>query len=112
MIPSPTSSCAKARKTLAFLVAAAFLSLLVLSCATSKTLVQGTQATVQSADGSRIAYGVSGHGEPTVVFVHGWLCDHTVWQHQIDYFFQQPPGDLAGLGRPRSVRGPTAGSSP
>jgi len=101
MIPSPASSCARVRRALAFLAAAAFLSLLVLSCATSKNLVQGTQATVQSADGSRIAYGVVGHDQPAVMFVHGWLGDHAVWQHQIEYFSNNHRViwlDLAGHG--------------
>lgn len=25
-----------------------------------------------------------GHGEPSFVFIHGWCCDHTFWQPQVD----------------------------
>lgn len=33
-------------------------------------------------DGNKIHYTVYGNGEPTVVFIHGWACDETVWDGQ------------------------------
>ena len=34
-------------------------------------------------DGHRVFYQETGQGEPTVVFLHGWTCDHTFWRLQI-----------------------------
>ncbi len=34
----------------------------------------------------RLFYARHGSGEPTLVFVHGYACDHTDWQPQIDAF--------------------------
>ena len=39
----------------------------------------GGSATVVSVDGVEIAYTVHGEGEPTLVLVHGWMCDQTLW---------------------------------
>jgi len=65
------------------------------------------KATVESADGSPIAYGVHGQGEPAIVFVHCWSCNHTFWDAQIDYFsngHQVIWLDLAGHGESGSNR--------
>jgi pimeloyl-ACP methyl ester carboxylesterase len=54
-----------------------------------------------SKDGVPIAYSVSGKGEPTLVFAHGWSCDRSVWNKQVDYFkkeYQVVALDLAGHG--------------
>lgn len=54
-----------------------------------------------SPDGVRIAYEVTGEGEPTLVFVHGWSCDRSYWQAQIQHLSQQHRVvaiDLAGHG--------------
>ncbi len=64
-------------------------------------------ATVESADGSPIAYGTRGQGEPVIVFVHCWTCNHTFWDAQIDYFakrYQVVWLDLAGQGESGSHR--------
>ncbi len=66
-----------------------------------------TTATVESADGSPIVYGVRGQGEPTLVFVHCWTCNHTFWDAQLDYFSQHHRViwlDLAGHGESGSNR--------
>lgn len=63
--------------------------------------------TVASADGSPIRYGVRGQGEPTLVFVHCWTCNHTFWDAQIDHFSQHHQViwlDLAGHGESGSRR--------
>ena len=37
-------------------------------------------------DGVPIAYTVTGSGSPTLVFVHGWMCNQTFWSGQVDAF--------------------------
>jgi pimeloyl-ACP methyl ester carboxylesterase len=34
----------------------------------------------------KLYYEQSGHGDPPIVFVHGWCCDHTFFQPQYDHF--------------------------
>ncbi|HFD11525.1 MAG TPA: hypothetical protein ENJ32_03495, partial [Crenotrichaceae bacterium] len=56
-------------------------------------------AVTKSADRSQIVYATRGHGEPTIVFVHCWTCDHSFWDAQIEYFskrYQTVWLDLAG----------------
>ncbi len=68
---------------------------------------QPATATVKSADGSPIVYGVRGQGEPTLVFVHCWTCNHTLWDAQVDYFSKHHRViwlDLAGHGESGSHR--------
>ena len=33
-----------------------------------------------------MTYDIAGHGEPTMLFVHGWCCDRTFFAPQFDYF--------------------------
>jgi len=33
-----------------------------------------------------VAYEVAGHGDPALVFVHGWGCDHTYFEPQVRHF--------------------------
>jgi pimeloyl-ACP methyl ester carboxylesterase len=57
--------------------------------------------TVDSADGVTIHYQVHGKGDPALVFVHGWCCDHTYWNNQVPYFskkYKVVTIDLAGHG--------------
>ena len=54
-----------------------------------------------SSDGVDIHYEVHGEGEPTLVFIHGWSCDRSYWQAQVEYFakqYQVITIDLAGHG--------------
>jgi len=56
---------------------------------------------VASADGVMIHYEVSGDGEPTLVFVHGWSCDRSYWKNQVDEFddtYRVISVDLGGHG--------------
>ena len=41
---------------------------------------------VVPADGVPIAYTVSGSGSPSLVFIHGWMCDQTFWAAQVEGF--------------------------
>ena len=68
---------------------------------------QPVTTTVASADGSKITYGTLGAGEPAIVFIHCWTCNHHFWDQQLDYFSQQRKViwlDLAGQGDSGSQR--------
>ena len=41
---------------------------------------------VSSASGVRLHYVEDGAGDPPLVFVHGWCCDHSYFAPQFDYF--------------------------
>ncbi len=36
-----------------------------------------------SHDGEQIAYGKSGSGDTTLIFIHGWSLDSRLWQNQV-----------------------------
>jgi pimeloyl-ACP methyl ester carboxylesterase len=53
-------------------------------------------------DGVRLFYSDSGSGEPPLLLVHGWCCDHTDWRNQVRAFRQGHrvvAVDLRGHGR-------------
>jgi len=55
-------------------------------------------------DASEIRYRVYGKGEPALVFVHGWSCDSSYWDRQVDHFARRHKVitvDLAGHGASR-----------
>jgi pimeloyl-ACP methyl ester carboxylesterase len=79
----------------------------ILGCASLQDPKKEVISTVLSADGSPISFGIRGTGEPTIVLVHCWTCDHKFWQHQIEYFsdkYQVVWLDLAGHGLSGSTR--------
>lgn len=54
-----------------------------------------------SSDGVEIRFDQQGEGEPTIIFVHGWTNNRSVWGAQMAYFSQQykvVAVDLAGYG--------------
>lgn len=54
-----------------------------------------------SKDGTPISFEVSGQGEPTLVFVHGWSCDSRYFREQVPEFSKRNRVvvlDLAGHG--------------
>jgi len=58
-------------------------------------------------DGHRVHYESAGNGPRTVVFVHGWSCDWTVWREQIPVFASKARVlalDLPGHGRSDAPR--------
>lgn len=62
---------------------------------------------VLSADGTPISCEVSGEGEPTLIFVHGWSCDARYWREQAPYFSRNHRVvllDLAGHGHSGMAR--------
>jgi pimeloyl-ACP methyl ester carboxylesterase len=79
----------------------------VLGCASLKDQKNEVVSTVLSSDGSPISFAVKGMGEPTIVFVHCWTCNHKFWRHQIEYFSKKYKVvwlDLAGHGLSGSTR--------
>ncbi|MGI9113952.1 MAG: hypothetical protein DLM52_13230 [Chthoniobacterales bacterium] len=40
------------------------------------------QSHFAESEGSKVHYTVYGNTDPTLVFVHGWACDETVWKAQ------------------------------
>lgn len=63
--------------------------------------VQKKADLVTSADGIRIAYEAYGEGTPALVFVHGWSCDRSYWEGQLQPFSQEfkvVAVDVAGHG--------------
>jgi len=40
-------------------------------------------------DGTKINYTAAGKGGKTIVLIHGWTCDHTLWQPQIEGLSRQ-----------------------
>ena len=62
---------------------------------------------VSSRDGTPISYEISGAGEPTLVFLHGWSCDSRYWRVQVPVFSQRNRVvvlDLAGHGHSGMTR--------
>lgn len=57
---------------------------------------------VQAADGVKIYCEVSGKGETTLLFLHGWCGDHEYWKYQVKEFsphYQIVTIDQAGHGK-------------
>ncbi len=81
------------------------MSLFVTTMGLAETVVPSAdlaETVVPSADGVPIAYQVQGEGEPALVFVHGWSCDQSYWDAQVEYFakhFTVVTLDLAGHGK-------------
>lgn len=55
-----------------------------------------------SSDGVKISFDVVGEGEPTLVLIHGWSNNRTIWDAQVSYFSQKYKVvniDLPGFGK-------------
>jgi pimeloyl-ACP methyl ester carboxylesterase len=64
--------------------------------------VESFSGTIASADGVIIHYQVHGKGAPALVFVHGWTCNQSHWEQQLESFSQSHTVvtlDLAGHGK-------------
>jgi pimeloyl-ACP methyl ester carboxylesterase len=65
------------------------------------TPAEGAARIAIAPDGVHVQYRVYGHGEPTLVFIHGWSCDSNYWREQVAAFRQKytlVTVDLAGHG--------------
>ena len=72
-----------------------------MGCAQNSDPVSGSSSIISSADGNSIFYQVHGKGEPGILFVHCWTCNHTFWQAQVEHFSKNHRVialDLAGHG--------------
>jgi pimeloyl-ACP methyl ester carboxylesterase len=79
-------------------------SLLCLCLLTSTLLGADTKPvkkTLRAGDSVNLVCEVRGHGDTTLVFLHGWCGDHEYWKHQVDVFapnYQIVTLDQAGHG--------------
>jgi pimeloyl-ACP methyl ester carboxylesterase len=55
------------------------------ACASPSDDLDGVVVT-PSADGLPVSADVRGSGEPALVFIHGWSCDRSYWQAQMEHF--------------------------
>jgi pimeloyl-ACP methyl ester carboxylesterase len=56
----------------------------------------------KSSDGTEISYSYYGKGKELILFVHGWSCDKSYWDNQVEYFrkdYQVVTIDLGGHGK-------------
>jgi len=60
-----------------------FLSLVIFGCAKESDNV------VTASDGVEIRFDRQGNGSPTLVFVHGWANDRSVWEAQVAHFSEK-----------------------
>ncbi|NNM05874.1 MAG: alpha/beta hydrolase [Gemmatimonadetes bacterium] len=84
-------------RSLASLLTAVTLVLTLFSCGPQVE----SPSSVLSSDGVPIHYEVHGSGEPALVLVHGWSCDRSYWDAQVQHFSEQHlvvTIDLAGHG--------------
>lgn len=64
-------------------------------------MVSDTALKFATRDGVKLAYVDTGTGDPPLLLVHGWCCDHTYWRDQIPEFAKRQrvvAVDLRGLG--------------
>ncbi len=92
------------RKTLITAAIAAFTAAVIIVIAAIYAVPsdQNDYRNVKSSDGEIIKYRLAGHGDLTLILIHGWSCDSRYWKHQIPYFmrdYQVAALDLAGHGR-------------
>lgn len=87
-------------------MAALLIALFFTSSCQKKSEPQTTAAAVVdsvfSADSVVIYYQVQGSGSPVLVFIHGWACDRSYWDNQVEFFADKVKVvtiDLAGHGQ-------------
>ncbi len=71
----------------------------------SSTLINASSKyqakTIYSTDSTQIYFEYAGKGDLAIVFVHGWSCDVSFWEKQMEYFrknYKVVAVDLAGHG--------------
>lgn len=70
-------------------------------CIINPSQTCGQTMFVTSPDSIQVAYEVHGNAAPALIFVHGWSCDRSYWQGQVEPFsrnFKVVAIDLAGHG--------------
>lgn len=74
---------------------------------TEAAAADGAPRIATSTDGVHVQYRVYGKGEPTLVLVHGWSCDSSYWNAQVEALrdkYTVVTVDLAGHGASGSNR--------
>ncbi len=97
----------KSNTTRILLAGTLFIAAFVTGCAGLMLGKAAYTGYVESADGSRIHYSVSGKGDVALVFVHCWTCNDSFWNKQAGYFsdrYRVVTLDLAGHGKSGSTR--------
>jgi len=72
-----------------------FLSLMIFGC------VKEAKNAVTSSDGVEIHFDRQGDGSPTLIFIHGWANDRSIWEAQVAHFSEKYTVvniDLPGFG--------------
>jgi pimeloyl-ACP methyl ester carboxylesterase len=91
-------------RCIAVVLAATLLPFAIHSRAAAQNTPHPSREFATSPDGLRIAYealGSGAPGAPALVFVHGWSCDRSYWNGQLDAFssdYKVVAVDLAGHG--------------
>ena len=89
------------------LIILGFLITILYGCEEQNSNSEDGTVYINSVDGTKIAYQVHGEGSLPLVFVHGWCCDKSYWNKQIEYFkmdYMIVTIDLAGHGESDSGR--------
>ncbi len=73
----------KAKMSIATRTRVGFLVMLALAAALPAKATESSSHFAKLDDGQKIPYTVAGRDEPTLVFIHGWACDQTVWNAQV-----------------------------
>jgi pimeloyl-ACP methyl ester carboxylesterase len=55
-------------------------------CEVSREPSKGNSVDSLVRDGVKLAFEQRGEGDPGIVFIHGWCCDHTFFEPQMDHF--------------------------
>ena len=68
----------------------------------SKIIIKKERIMFLEKAGKKLYYEVQGKGEPTLLFVHGWMASSAVWREQVPYFAEKNrvvTFDLTGYGQ-------------
>ncbi len=76
------------KKNFTKIISAVLLLFLIASCNRELTL-DSVHSSYLEVNNLQIHYKEYGHGEKTLIFVHGWGCDLNAWQYQFSYFKNQ-----------------------
>ncbi len=92
------------KKAILFIVIASFLS--NAGMAQTQRNMTAKQVTIRDKQ-VEINYFQQGHGDTTLLFLHGWCIDGRYWENQIEYFsenYNVYAIDLPGFGKSKAVR--------
>ena len=82
--------------------------LLFIALASCQTKLAQNQHKKVKSQGVKINYGLTGRGDTTLLFVHGWGINQTYWDAQVRHFsrkYKVLTFDLPGFGQSVPVNG-------